>query len=472
MGFSNKRNKTHSVLPFVLFGYSLFIAANTFNLREPVTLLAEPYQFSEEALRSLTYIPFATASMSIGALILKCKKDLLKLLPAASLVSFLCGCLFMCVSILFPSLSFLTACALVVFGIYSALTFDAWIRHVVHLNQDEVWIFAITSSFLAPVIHFFTDYMFTVIPTFAAFSMLSFSSLAVLFCLHLYLPNENNCQNEVNEKRFRVRSAFSSQGTTIVALGAMGFVSTSSRAILGGGSNPLATAAEMIALILAGIVLLITVFVFRVQVNVKKIVLWSIPIMALTCLAVPFLDSTFTVVFLGVSTTCHTLGLLLLQVASRAYGNGNTRIAVGTYGILSGSVCFITILGYFIPLHRIGSDLGIPPAIVASLFSAVALALGLSIERISLFSAKMLDRDQEDPLHNAVSSVALEYSLTNKEEEVLLLMAHGRDIPTIAKQLVVSQSTVRTHNKHIFKKLGAHSRQDCIDEVMRSYTQN
>ena len=44
-------------------------------------------------------------------------------------------------------------------------------------------------------------------------------------------------------------------------------------------------------------------------------------------------------------------------------------------------------------------------------------------------------------------------------------MANGRNIPAIAKMLYVSESTVRTHNKHIFKKMGVHTRQECLDAV-------
>ena len=72
-----------------------------------------------------------------------------------------------------------------------------------------------------------------------------------------------------------------------------------------------------------------------------------------------------------------------------------------------------------------------------------------------------------DPVVAAMGRVASDYSLTAEEADVLLLVASGRGIPSIARQLAVSRSTVGTHSKRIFKKTGVRSRQKRIDEVMR-----
>ena len=65
----------------------------------------------------------------------------------------------------------------------------------------------------------------------------------------------------------------------------------------------------------------------------------------------------------------------------------------------------------------------------------------------------------------SMRQTAEEYSLTQRETEVLLLMANGRDIPTISKILVLSQNTIRTHCKHIFAKMHVHTRQECLDII-------
>lgn len=64
-----------------------------------------------------------------------------------------------------------------------------------------------------------------------------------------------------------------------------------------------------------------------------------------------------------------------------------------------------------------------------------------------------------------VSAIAAECLLTGREHDVLQLLAQGRDVPTIARQLFISENTVRTHAKSIYLKLNVHSRQELLDRV-------
>jgi DNA-binding NarL/FixJ family response regulator len=57
---------------------------------------------------------------------------------------------------------------------------------------------------------------------------------------------------------------------------------------------------------------------------------------------------------------------------------------------------------------------------------------------------------------------ALVSTLTDREREVLTLMAKGLDNGEIATQLVVSDATVRTHVGHILAKLDARSRVQAV----------
>jgi DNA-binding NarL/FixJ family response regulator len=61
-------------------------------------------------------------------------------------------------------------------------------------------------------------------------------------------------------------------------------------------------------------------------------------------------------------------------------------------------------------------------------------------------------------------------ALTRREWEVIDLLAEGATTATIADALQMSPATVRTHIKHILRKLGVHSREEAIRHVERQLT--
>lgn len=58
-------------------------------------------------------------------------------------------------------------------------------------------------------------------------------------------------------------------------------------------------------------------------------------------------------------------------------------------------------------------------------------------------------------------------ALTPREHEVLVLTANGHSAPEIGKQLHLSQSTVKTHLKSLYEKLGVSDRAAAVAESMR-----
>jgi DNA-binding NarL/FixJ family response regulator len=56
---------------------------------------------------------------------------------------------------------------------------------------------------------------------------------------------------------------------------------------------------------------------------------------------------------------------------------------------------------------------------------------------------------------------------TEREREVLQLVAEGKTNKEISDLLTVSIKTVQTHRAHIMEKLGAHDRTDLVRYAMR-----
>jgi LuxR family maltose regulon positive regulatory protein len=55
--------------------------------------------------------------------------------------------------------------------------------------------------------------------------------------------------------------------------------------------------------------------------------------------------------------------------------------------------------------------------------------------------------------------------LSERELDVLRLLATDLTAPEIAEELVVAVSTIRSHIKHIYGKLDAHSRYEAVERA-------
>ena len=61
--------------------------------------------------------------------------------------------------------------------------------------------------------------------------------------------------------------------------------------------------------------------------------------------------------------------------------------------------------------------------------------------------------------------VAKDYGLTPRESEVIVLLAYGRTLSIIARDLQIAKGTARTHIENIYRKLDVHKQQELIDLV-------
>jgi two-component system, NarL family, nitrate/nitrite response regulator NarL len=59
--------------------------------------------------------------------------------------------------------------------------------------------------------------------------------------------------------------------------------------------------------------------------------------------------------------------------------------------------------------------------------------------------------------------------LTDREREILLLMCDGLTAPSIARRLCIGLSTVKTHQSHLFEKLGATERAMAVARAFRRH---
>ncbi len=65
----------------------------------------------------------------------------------------------------------------------------------------------------------------------------------------------------------------------------------------------------------------------------------------------------------------------------------------------------------------------------------------------------------------ACETAAKTFDLTEREAEVMRLLALGRSGPEIQDELSISRNTAKTHVRHVYRKMGVHSQQELMDCV-------
>lgn len=124
----------------------------------------------------------------------------------------------------------------------------------------------------------------------------------------------------------------------------------------------------------------------------------------------------------------------------------------------------------------LSAELGKTTSVLSTIFAlamAATIVYGLSSERIwtaaelrSLHDRKAVETiPVRRPWRLACEEIAEKGGLTPREREVFILLAKGRNGPSIERELVISGHTVKTHTLSIYRKLGVHSAQELIDLV-------
>jgi DNA-binding CsgD family transcriptional regulator len=172
--------------------------------------------------------------------------------------------------------------------------------------------------------------------------------------------------------------------------------------------------------------------------------------------------------------------LTMIILASMSYHYGIS--ALWLFGIERGIRALFVYFGREISAH---SDLlaftGINPEL---LMFALTVLLVVTLSVI-LFSEKDIssrwgvmfrgkgDSDADEAilrkqeLATLCNSLAKRYHLTQREEEVLLLLAQEKSISTIERDLFIANGTAKAHVRHIYKKLEIHSRDELFALLRR-----
>ena len=101
---------------------------------------------------------------------------------------------------------------------------------------------------------------------------------------------------------------------------------------------------------------------------------------------------------------------------------------------------------------------------------AVGCTLGVYLMFAYIFSERSLahaldvmPRRARRPFQERCHALAQRSGLSEREFEIMMYFAKGRDAAYIQQELVLTHSTVSSHRQHIYAKLGVHSQQELLD---------
>ncbi len=102
------------------------------------------------------------------------------------------------------------------------------------------------------------------------------------------------------------------------------------------------------------------------------------------------------------------------------------------------------------------------PPMARLLYEALARGIAPDYARRLLSAFPVTEAEQAAPLETQARGSDLIEPLSERELEVLTLIAEGLTNPEIASRLFLALNTVKTHTRNIYGKLGVHNRTQAV----------
>jgi DNA-binding CsgD family transcriptional regulator len=288
--------------------------------------------------------------------------------------------------------------------------------------------------------------------------------------------------------------------------------------------------ASMAGLFVAALLLAGTWKYVKNPLVISKWYQWLFPPMATGFLLFPFFGRTYTYFFVGVTYMVFALISMLMMLSCAQFAHRKAINPIASYGLIAGFFYLMNSAGFsFGSMSSAFIGSGFSQMTVLALLSVYLLAVILfAIRRIGKDGSSRISPAQRpalsfatdatseataapepvapaepavvsgsaapaepaaasgpaapgkpvatpSPVTTAITATEISYaglterySLSKREHEIMELLLKGRDVPYIAEALFLSQNTVRTHNKSLYRKLGVHSKRELIDLFERT----
>lgn len=256
---------------------------------------------------------------------------------------------------------------------------------------------------------------------------------------------------------------------------------------------------SMASMLVAALAFMLTWQKRSLQLSVSSAFRVLFPFVISAFVLLPFLGREYVAPFSGVLYALYDCAVILMMIQCAQASRERGINPVFIYGFFGGIVYMLHDAGYLMGLFA-GSlaEFGLQPLPSIALCAVYLLALVYFIgqggfqqalspnraraERIELIPtaaapAKLRrpsasangpgaqGKPYQDRISKQCALVKKHYRLSEREAEVMELIARGNTVARIAAMLTVSENTVRTHSKRIYTKLDIHRKQELADLI-------
>ncbi len=259
----------------------------------------------------------------------------------------------------------------------------------------------------------------------------------------------------------------------VLCVASLGFVSgvLRSSAVADQATGALVNDISMAGVIASALILLFLWHVLDVRFDLIKFYQVIFPVVATGFLFLPLLGQSYHYLFTGVVYFLFSLvSMLMMLTCADVARTGHVRSS-SVYGIFAGCVYLASGIGSVVGAATAFTEgFGFAQTAMLALFVVYLLSIVFVTSRDRRRNPETIVVELSQP-RDILSERCAEFSrrsgLSPRETEVAELIVRGRDVPHIAEELFISENTVRSHYKHIYRKARVHNKQELLSEVER-----
>ncbi len=381
-------------------------------------------------------------------------------------------------------------------GVGSALSFTFWQQILCSSNMKDPFSIIVVGSLVAAVPSLF---LFVIgsseiyVIAFIVFIIVDVALLAY-FCLQMEAVVWQERLTVELSSFISFRRLFSSVWRYLLCIGAIGLIYRMSFVGFVEKTNLHTLYFIWSALvILSCIILLIVWKTKKKSITFEKLYGIFMVIGFIAYMLIPLFGQLYCLWVVAGTNMAFTIASMLMVFTSIRIAKNRNLNPTMVFGLFALFTYLITDSGYLV-IHlaeNIGFLQSLPHVVVASLliiyllsFVGVVLSLTrnhgssdakdeeITGEEAPLFDDGGIDMTsqlnqelvvEQDMIPSCCALLKQRYQLTERQTEVLELLAHGRDVKHIAETLCVSYHTAKSHCRNLYIKLDVHHKQELID---------